>query len=616
MAGVQIAGLVSGLDWTSIISEIIQADSASMNQVKAQQTTVNNQNAGLGTLGTDLTNVENSIFTLEDPGTFSAVTAGSTAGDSTWQVNATSGTAIGNTDIDVTNLATASKLTGHGGISQSLNPTDDVSSTTLANLGLADPITAGNFSVNGAQITVTTSESLQDVFTAIATATGGNVTAAYDAGTDKVTLTAATGTVSLGADNDTSNFLQSMKLANNEESSVASSGPLGALKTGVPLSSAGLSTSLTGLDGSGNGSFTVNGVSISYNADTDSLSTLLDKINNSTAGVTAIYDSANNRILLANTDTGDTGIGVSDVQGNLAASLGLTVGSGSTLSYGENAVFSVNGGPPQTSASNALTAAQLGVPGLNVTVNSTDDETIAVVADTSTMQTAIQSFITAFNQLQTDITNDTQITTNSSGSVTTSLLSSTHEVGDWGSQLQMTAFSAGSGLSGAINSLDSLGIDFNGTTGQLEISDSAQLQQALSSNPTAVAAFFQTARTGFGSIMNSAINDIIGQNTAEQSSLQSESTDLGNQITTMQTQLNAQQQQLETEFTNLEAMEEQYQNEEASLNSLNSGSSGSSGSTLSSTTPTVNIPGSSSSSSSSGSSSSSSSTGGTSGTTA
>jgi len=607
MSGVQISGLVSGMNWTEIISEIIAADSASMNQVKAQQTTVNSQNTALGALGTDLTNLENSIYTLEDPGTFSAVTAGSTAGNSTWQVNADSGTAIGNTDINVGNLATASKLTGAGHVSVGLSPTDDVAGTTLANLGVADPITAGTFSVNGAQVTVTTSESLQDVFSAISTATGGNVTAAYDSGSDTVTLTAATGTVSLGADNDTSNFLQAMKLANNGEASVTSSGPLGALKTDVPLASAGLATTLTGLDSSGNGSFTVNGVSIAYNANTTTLTSLLQTINNSNAGVTAAYDATNNRILLSNNDTGDTGIGVSDVAGDLAGALGLTVGAGATLSYGANATFSVNGGPEQTSASNALTAAQLGVPGLNVTVNSTGEQTIAVVADTSGMQTALQSFITAFNALQTDVTNDTHITTTTSGSVSTSLLSSSHEVGDWGTQLQMTAFSAGGALTGAINSLDSLGIDFNGTSGQLEISDSAQLQQALSSNPSGVAAFFQTAGTGFGSIMNGAINDIVKQNAAEQSSLQSESTDLGNQITTMQNQLNAQQQQLETEFTAMEAMEQQYQNEEASLNSLNSGSSSSSGSSLSSSTPNVNIPGVTNSSSSSGSTSSTSS---------
>ena len=102
MAGIQISGLVSGLNWTNIISEIIVADSAGMNQVQAQQTKVNSQVTALTSLGTDLTNLEASIFSLEDPGTFSAVTAASTTGGSTWQVSATNNTPIGNTTLNVT----------------------------------------------------------------------------------------------------------------------------------------------------------------------------------------------------------------------------------------------------------------------------------------------------------------------------------------------------------------------------------------------------------------------------------------------------------------------------------------------------------------------------------
>jgi len=576
MAGIQITGLVSGLNWQNIISELITADSAGVNQVKAQQTTVNNQVTALGSIGTDLTSLENSVFTLEDPGTYGAVTAGSTDSTSTWQVSATNGTPVGNTILQVNTLATASELTGASNIALPLSSSGNVSSLTVANLGVAQPVTAGVFSVNGAQVTVTTSESLQDVFSAIATATGGNVTAAYDPSTDKITLTSASGNVVLGAANDTSNFLSAMNLTNTGASTSTSTAALGALKTGVPLASAGLVAPLTGLDSSGNGSILVNGVTINYNANTDSLSTLLTNINNSSAGVTASYDSDNNRILLTDNATGDTGISVSDASGgSLAAALGLTATAGGVLNFGANASFNVNGGPTVTSTSNAFTSAQLGVPGLSITATTTGTQNIAVVTDTTGMQTAIQSFITAFNQVQTDITNNTNIGTNASGSVTTSLLSADHEVGDWGSQLEMTAFSAGDGVSGAITSLDALGIDFTGTTGQLSISDSAKLQQALSAQPAAVAAFFQTASTGFGATMNGAINDILTQNKAEVSNLQSESTDLGTQITTMQTQLATEQQTLETEFTAMESLEAQYQTEQSTLSSLyaNSGSS-------------------------------------------
>ena len=456
---------------------------------------------------------------------------------------------------------------------------------------MATPITAGTFTVNGQQIAITTSESLQAVFTAIEGAAAG-VTASYDStpgdpNFDKVTLSSTSGNVVLGAANDTSNFLQAMGLENNGTATVTSASTLGSLVLGNPIASAGIKAALSGQDSSGNGTFTVNGVSIGYNTGTDSLSTLIDRINSSAADVTASYDATDNRMVLTNNATGSFGVGVSDTQGNLMAALGLT-GSGTSLALGVNAVFSVNGGPNQVSTSNSLTPAQLGVTGLNVAVNSEGTQTINVATDTSGIQSAITSFINDFNQVQTDIANDTVISVSATGSVSTSILSSDHEVGDWGSSLEMTVFGAGSGLSGAIKSLDNLGIDFNGTTGQLTISDSAKLQQALTQNTSAVQAFFQTAKTGFGSIVNGAITDIEGQVATDKSNLSNESTDLGNQITTMQTQLAAEQAQLEAEFTAMETMESQYQSEMASLNAITGSSSSGSSSSSSSATNGLN----------------------------
>jgi len=268
------------------------------------------------------------------------------------------------------------------------------------------------------------------------------------------------------------------------------------------------------------------------------------------------------------------------------AALGLT-GPGTSLTRGVNAVFSVNGGTNRISTSNALTPALLGVSGLSVTVNSEDTQTINVATDTAGIQTAIQTFINNFNQFQADVASDTLISTSASGSITSSILSANHEVGDWGSSLQMTVFGAGSGLTGAIKSLDNLGIDFNGTTGQLTIKDTAKLQQALSQNTGAVQAFFQTARTGFGSIVNNAINDTEAQITDDKTNFGSESKDLGTQISRMQAQLAAEQAKLEAEFTAMESMQSKFQSQMASLNAI-TGTSSSSGSSSSSSSSTSN----------------------------
>jgi flagellar hook-associated protein 2 len=572
MSGIQISGLVSGINWNSIISELVTADSAGINQVKAQQTTVNHQVSSLGSLGTDLTNLSSSVFSLEDPSLYSGVTASSTTSGSSWAVTAADGTPLGNYAVNVSTLATASQFQGTEGISSGLSSTSNVSGTTLATLPTAQAITAGTFTVNGKQITVTTSESLQDVFDAISSATSGAVIGTYNpgpgTGADTVSLTSSSPIV-LGAANDTSNLLQALKLTGNDADVITSTSSLGTLQLNNKISSADLKTVLSGQDSSGNGSFKINGVSISYNIDTDSMGTLLSRINNSGAGVTASYNANDDQVVLTNNLTGDTGITASDTSGNLLSALGLASG---TLAAGVNAQFSVNSGPTQTSQSNTLSSSALGVTGLSITADTTGIQTINVASDTSAITTAIQSFITNFNQLQTDITGDTQIST-ANGTITTSVLSGDHEVGDWASTLQATAFNAGSGLTGSIKSLDALGIDFSGTTGQLSITDSAKLQNALTQSPAAVAAFFQTAQTGFGSIMSSTINDILGQNTGEQQTLQSQSSALSDQITTMQNQLDAEQSRLETEFQAMEAMLSQMQNESSTLSSLYSGTS-------------------------------------------
>jgi flagellar hook-associated protein 2 len=206
-----------------------------------------------------------------------------------------------------------------------------------------------------------------------------------------------------------------------------------------------------------------------------------------------------------------------------------------------------------------------------VTVNTKDTQTIQVSANTSALQTAIQTFITNFNTLQSGIEGDTAIDVQANGTVTTAVLSADTEVAGWTHTLETVAFSAGGGVGGAVSSLSDLGINFNGTTGQLEISDSAQLQQALSQNPAAVAAFFQTARTGFGSTMTTTLNDIINQSADEQQTLQGTSTSLATQIATMQTQLTAQQQALDSEFQTMETLMSEYENESTTLTDMYSG---------------------------------------------
>jgi flagellar hook-associated protein 2 len=183
------------------------------------------------------------------------------------------------------------------------------------------------------------------------------------------------------------------------------------------------------------------------------------------------------------------------------------------------------------------------------------------------MATKIENFITDFNKLQSDISANTKITV-TNGSAVTSLLSAQHEVGDWSFQLEDAVFGAGRGSGSSISSLDALGIGFDGITGLLKITDSAKLTAALSTNASGVKAFFATAKTGFGSVVSKTLNAVLGQTTSQTKILQSQSRDLGDQITTMQASLDAEQARLEAAFTAMESMQQQMQSESGTLAGL------------------------------------------------
>jgi flagellar hook-associated protein 2 len=566
MATIQVSGLLSNqaFDWKTVVSELIAADSIPITNLQTQQTTNTSQITALSSLQTDMTALQTSVDNLSSGGLFTERTVTSSNSNSTWQSTSAAGAALGTYAFSVQNLATQAATQGLAGVSDGLSATNVVSGLTIANMNVATPVTAGTFTVNGKQISVSTAESLQDVFNSISLATGGDVTGSYNYKTDGITLTSGSGAeVLLGANNDTSNFLSVMKLSNNASSLVSSSATLGTAVLSAPIASSDLKLPLTGLDSSGNGSLTINGVAINYNVNTDTLSTLLSKINSSTAGVTASYNSAADQFSIVNNDTGDIGMGISDTSGNLLAAMGLTTAGGGAFVHGQNAQFTINNGPPLTSASNTLDSSVTGISGFSVTVNSKTAESLQIQSNTAAMQTAIQSMITAFNQVQTDVTNDTKVTT-TGGTVTPSVLTSNLQVADWASTLQNLAFGAVTGVTGSIQSLNDLGIGFADTSGQLSITNSTTLANALANNPQDVQNFF-LAPGGFVTAMSTGLATDQGQNATAQGNLSQANTDLGTRISAMQSQLSAEQTNLTNEFVTMLDAQSSAQSESTTL---------------------------------------------------
>lgn len=555
----QVAGLASNFDWKTFVDQIIDLERAPAKRLEGEKVTNNTKVTLLTSLGTKLTALKDAAAGLKTDGLFGQRTAKSATSGSTWTATAASDTATGSYKIAVSQLATSARLSGNTNIGSALNPTtDDVSALTLATLPIGQAVTAGTFTVNGEQVTIALTDSLEDVFDAISTATSGDVTASYDHLTDKVTLTSTNGEVMLGAANDTSNFLRALKLGNNGTNTTASSAALGTVKTTATLATSNLTTAVSGA-----GSFSINGVSIAYDADTDTLSAVLQRINDSTAGVSAAFDAANDRVTLTNKSTGDLGISVSDISGGLLGALGLT--SGTTFTRGDNAEFTINDGATLSSASNTLDVSSHGIEGLSVGVDSETTETVSVSANTAGMRSKIDSFISKFNDVQEFLDSVTKVSTDSKGKVTSAALASNREIQSWASSMRSMAFSTIGGLSGTIDQLDDLGIDFQSGTRLLEVKSSSKLDAALANSGAAVEEFFTKASTGFVSKFDTFLATVTTSNTDQQKRLNNSNTDIDEQIAAIERHLEQRRAIMESAFIMMESAQSKLKSQQQAV---------------------------------------------------
>jgi len=155
--------------------------------------------------------------------------------------------------------------------------------------------------------------------------------------------------------------------------------------------------------------------------------------------------------------------------------------------------------------------------------------TISVTPDSSSISTAINSFVTAYNTLITDV--NSQFSFDAATSTAGTLAGDSTVEGLQSALLSSTNYSYNGGS--AYTSLAQLGISTN-SDGTLSV-DSATLDAAISNNAPAVTQFFQgTALNGFADTLQNALNTYTdpsqGAFTVELNSISSESTDLGDQI--------------------------------------------------------------------------------------
>ncbi len=545
------------MDWSTVVTELAQAERAPETEWQSQQSAINAQNSVYSTLSSNLTTLQTDVQALQDSSLYSS-TAAQSSNSAVATVTSSAGATQGNFTFSITQLATAAQLNGTSNIAAPISASNDVSGVTLGTAGFSTAITAGTFSVNGAQVTVATTDSLQQVFDKIATATGNAVTGSYDSTTDKISLTSANPAtpIVLGSSADTSNFLSVAQLYNNQSGAITSNAALGSVQLGATMSGADLATPVTD-GGSGAGQFTINGVAINYNASTDSIQNVLTRINSSTAGVSASYDSINDRFVLTDKTTGDVGISAQDVTGNFLAATGMAAG---TLQAGKNLLYTLNGNAQQlVSSSNTISASSSNLNGVSVTALQTGNTTVSVTSDTSQVTAAIQKFVTDYNTVQTAITSNQIVTTSSSGTVTPGTLTGDQTANHLASSLRSLVTGVVPGLSGVISMLSSLGIQTNGKDNTLAV-DTTTLTSTVASDPSSVQKLFNDPTNGLATLMNTFITAQVSTNgtiTNHQASLSQQSSNISTQIANLETKITTDSAHWTSEFVAMEQAEAQ-----------------------------------------------------------
>jgi len=373
----------------------------------------------------------------------------------------------------------------------------------------------------------------------------------YDQATDRITLSGAAEVI-LGGGNDTSNFLFATQLYNNGTGNVTSSAPLGTVDLNQPIATGGL-IPVTAVDGDGNGRLFINGTEISFNVNTDSVQSLMTRINSSEAGATIAYDSRDDDFVLENAISGDRGLVVSEDTGGVLAALGLL--SGSSEARGQNAEVRMNGGSLIISASNTFDASLHGISGLSVTAQEAGTQTVTVGSDTTDLKTQVGEFISKYNEVQTFIDQQTAIQIGENGKVDTAILASNREVDDISRQLRSMVFGESGALAGTIRRLDDLGIGFESEGSGLSIRDPAALDGALAGKLDEVQSLFSDPSNGLANRMDALIGRITatdGTLDIQMKSIEKENKSLDVQIAALERRIETQRELLTASFIRME----------------------------------------------------------------
>ncbi|MBN2299047.1 MAG: flagellar hook protein, partial [Deltaproteobacteria bacterium] len=289
-----ISGMTSGLDWTSMISQLVEMESRSIQLLETDKEEINDRYDSWVEVNSKLLSLKTVAASLSELDDFDQYTSSSSITGTTYDVDDMLSYAVGSNasqgsySLKINNLAQAEKL----------------GSISFSSLSEAVGI-AGDLLINGNVVNIAADDSLNDIKNKINALNSGENPAGVTAsiftmgeGEYRLTLTSQeTGSSGIDiANGSSSDVLGQLGFADD---AVSLSNPItsGAQSSGFTSSTQDIEA-LLGLNSAASGNVTIAGQSIAIDLSSDSLQSIRDTINNNanlqTLGVSASIVSETN----------------------------------------------------------------------------------------------------------------------------------------------------------------------------------------------------------------------------------------------------------------------------------------------------------------------------------
>lgn len=572
---ISFSGLASGLDTKSWVEAFV---SVKQQKVTALQTDLKSKQTVKNTLNdtrSKFTTLRSAIEKLTDAkfgGSMDLFAKNSATSSDTdiFTATATSGATRQNYDITVQQLATYTKATSKNAASA---VADD--NTKLKNLGISDGTLTAYVNGQKYSVNINDTNTLGDLKAKLA---GFGVKTDIDNnGVLSFSAQNEGDTIHIGATTDSTNLTSLIGLTQQED---------GSYKSTNSLFKATVASKLTSKDSGFNtqikeGTFSIGGATFKI-TDKTTLSSLISEINsNDDAQAYAFWDDAAGKLSITSKKEGASYINIEAGTSNFTDVMGLTASEwnddGTVKSskmytdaqeLGKNAQFTING-TKMISTSNTVTSDISRMDGITLTLKKVSTEesgtsTLKVTQDTSGLVEAVKSFVSAYNDVLSNVDEVTANGANLHGETSLTSLRNT---------IRSYATAKNSSNGGVYSLLSEIGIstssadgnNLNADTNSLTL-DEDKLKKALEENPESVKSIL-TGEGGVLTMMEDAVEQSLKATTGffdvKTSTLDSDIKKMETKIKKQNTNISTYKAQLEKKFSAMETtiaqMQQNYQ---------------------------------------------------------